>query len=262
MITAYPATLAANPPRRTAPPSKQIAVEGSWRYASSRTPRIVLIVAALLSAGLHAGILFGVRPAKKKAVAAKVEEPTMIRLTIPDLKELEEPEPLPTDEPQNTTDLATLVPMQADLPQITRPSDFVQQVNFTSLLEKPDFSNLNVTVIPETFRGGRALAESIGKIFNLADLDRIPEPVLQSAPIYPLGLKRDGTAGSVRVQFVVDTEGRVLDAHAIGSTHEGFEEAAVNAVAKWRFRPGVRNGRKVNTRMAVPLVFELEEMKP
>lgn len=248
------------------PPATRVAARtdhvGSWRYAATRTPRLVLVLAALISVGFHAGILFGIRPEKKPPIVAKKDTTQMLLLTMPDLKELEEPEPLPTDEPQNPTDMATLVPMQADLPQIPRPSDFVQQVNFTSLIEKPDFSKMNVTVIPGTFRGGRALAESIGKIFSLADLDRHPEPVLQQAPLYPLGLKREGVSGVVRVQFVVDTEGRVVDAQAVESTHSGFEEAAVNAVLKWRFRPGYRNHRKVNTRMAVPIVFELEEAKP
>lgn len=262
MITAYPASLgAAEPPRETRPATARSASDGSWRYPASRTPRLVLLLAALISAGLHVGILFGTRAQKKPKAVAKTEAAPMIRLEMPELKDLEEPEPLANDDSQKPTDSATLVPMQADLPQIPRPSDFVQQINFTSLLEKPDFSAMNVTVIPDSFRGGRALAESIGKIFNLADLDRIPEPVLQSAPHYPVDLKRAGTTGTVKVQFVVDTDGRVLEAHAVESTHKGFEEAAVSAVSKWRFRAGVRAGKKVNTRMAVPIIFDLEEAK-
>lgn len=231
---------------------------GAWRYQSGARSRGLVALAGLLSIGVHCGILFGIGPPKKKAAPAQEEAPPVIMLTLPEVKELEEPEIVPTEE-TNATDLATLVPMQPDLPQLPRPSDFVQQINFTSLIEKPDFSNVALSVIPDNFRGGRKLAESIGKIFNLDDLDRVPQPVLQPAPPYPVALRREGLSGTVRVQFIVDVEGRVLDPVVIETTHQGFDGAAIAAVSKWKFRPGVRGGRKVNTRMIVPIIFSLTE---
>jgi protein TonB len=262
MITSYP--LALTPPgsdRRVGtesiatPPT--IPNLGSWRYHAGSSQRNLVIIAALSSAAVHALVLYGFGHEQKKSAAAPSEPLAIIRLAIPDLKEIEEPEVVPTDEVIQPTDLATLVPMQADLPQLARPNDFVQAINFTSLLEKPDFSNVNIAVIPENFRGGRKLAESIGKVFSLADLDRIPEPVLQTVPVYPFNLRRDGVEGKVQVEFIVDTDGRVRDAFAVASTNAGFEESAVIAVSKWKFRPGMKEGRKVNTRMAVPVVFTL-----
>ena len=262
MITSYPLTL--TPPESNrrdgpqpvaAPPV--VSNPGSWRYQTGFRQRKLIIIAALGSIAVHALVLLGIGPPRKKTVAATAEAVPFIRLAIPDLKEIEEPEVVPTDEVIQPTDLATLVPMQADLPQLARPNDFVQAINFTSLLEKPDFSNVNIAVIPENFRGGRNLAERIGKVFRLADLDRIPEPVLQNVPIYPFNLRRDGVEGNVQVEFIVDTDGRVRDAYAVRSTHSGFEESAVIAVSKWKFRPGMKDGRKVNTRMAVPVVFTL-----
>jgi protein TonB len=263
MITTVPVHLAPTGPDRRGertPPAatSRTAVTGSWRYAASHRTRGTVIVAALLSIALHAGVLFGIRPAKTKRVVVK-EKPVMaLLLSMPKIEELEEPEVLPGDEPK-PTDTATLVPMQADLPQLSRPTEFVQPINFTSLVDKPDLSNLSISVIPDQYRGGRAIAENIGKIFNLSDLDRTPEPVLQQAPIYPMALKREGLSGTVKVQFIVDADGRVLDARAVESSHTGFEEAAVAAVGRWKFRPGVKAGRKVNTRMAVPILFTLEE---
>jgi protein TonB len=263
MTTSYPTTLHPAPaaPRTSGPttPRPPAAVDGSWRYENRRRSRGMIIVAALVSAVLHLGILLGGGSKPKKPVAVPQKPPLAVLLTLPEVKELEEPEPIVSDDANPVTDMATLVPMQPDLPQIPRPSDFVQQINFTSLIDKPDFKDLSVTVIPDNFRGGRQLAESIGKVFNLADLDRIPEPVLQTAPLYPLALKREGSSGVVKVEFVVDTDGRVLEPFVIETSHSGFNDAAVSAVLKWKFRPGVRGGKKVNTRMAVPIVFELTE---
>lgn len=42
-------------------------------------------------------------------------------------------------------------------------------------------------------------------------------------------------------------------------SRKGFNEAAVQGVAKWKFRAGVRGGRKVNTQMRVPIVFRFDD---
>jgi periplasmic protein TonB len=103
---------------------------------------------------------------------------------------------------------------------------------------------------------GSNLAEKIGRIFNPEDLDRAPEPVLQPAPVYPHAMKREGLEASVMVEFVVDTDGRVLAPAIVESTHHSFDDAALAGVARWKFRAGVRGGKKVPSRMRVPIVFK------
>jgi protein TonB len=83
--------------------------------------------------------------------------------------------------------------------------------------------------------------------------------MVQHAPIYPGAMRREGLDGTVRVEFVVDVDGRVIETQVVETTHHAFNDAAVSAVLKWKFRPGVKNGRKVNTRMCVPIVFTLTD---
>jgi protein TonB len=150
--------------------------------------------------------------------------------------------------------------MQADVPQLVKPSDFVQQLNFASLIEPPDFSKMNIYAVPEHIRSsGSKLAEQFGKIFNLSDLDRVPEPVLQPAPIFPVAMRRDALSARVAVEFIVDVNGRVLDPVVIESSHHGFDDAALAGVSRWKFRAGIKSGRKVNTRMRVPIVFKIDD---
>jgi protein TonB len=214
----------------------------------------------LISVGLHAGLLLGFRKHGAKSVAPAKEEYAIALIPMPQIKDLEEPEPA-TSNDAAPTDLSMPVPMQADFPQLPKPADFVQAINFASLLEQPDFSKLKVYAVPEHIRSGTGkIAEGIGKIFNLADLDRIPEPILQPAPQYPIAMRRDALTATVRVEFIVGTDGRVLDAVVVETTHHGFDEAAVAGVSKWKFKPGMKAGRKVNTRMAVPIVFKFSDL--
>lgn len=233
-------------------------VPGSWRYRCDRPSRLAIALAVGLSAGLHAGIFFGFGHAGKAPAPAKAEPLLAVALVIPELKDLEEPEPEAIDDSAAPQDTSVPVPMQQDLPQIPRPTDFVQPINFASLLEPPDFSQVTLTVIPENIRRSSGkLAEGIGAIFNLADLDREPALVFQPAPIYPHHLRREDLSGTVKIEFIVDTQGRVLNAVVIDTTDRRFDEAALAGVAKWKFKPGMKGGRKVNTRMAVPIVFTL-----
>jgi protein TonB len=229
------------------------------RYPSGRRSRRVLAMAVLVSASLHAALFFGFRPATRKPVTAPKEEFTIRLLPMPEVKELEEPETIPGDEAP-PPDTSVLVPMQQDLPQAPQVTDFVQQINFASFLEQPDFSQLKVYTVPENIRtAGAGMAQKLGKIFNLEDLDRPPEPLFQPAPMYPHAMRREGATAKVMVEFIVDEHGAVLAPIVFETTHHGFDDAALAGVARWKFRPGIHSGRKVNTRMRVPIAFTLAE---
>jgi protein TonB len=72
-------------------------------------------------------------------------------------------------------------------------------------------------------------------------------------------MKREAQSATVRVEFVVDSTGRVVAPYVVASTHFGFNDAAVAGVAKWKFRPGIRGGKRVNTRMQVPILFRITD---
>ncbi len=230
----------------------------SVRYQTGDRIRGRLALALSLSLSLHLALLLGVRrPAPNTAPAAPAEK-IAVMLAPPQVKELEEePEPASNHGDEAPPDLALPVPMQSDVPGIPRPDDFVQALDFSSLLEKPDLGDARISVVPENIRRGLELRSRIGAIFSIAELDRHPEAVVQVAPVFPFALKRDRVEGRVVVEFVVDTDGRVVGAAAVESSHPGFEEAAVTGVGRWKFRPGQKNGRPVNTRMRVPILFRL-----
>ena len=94
------------------------------------------------------------------------------------------------------------------------------------------------------------------QIFALADLDQAPRTVLQPAPEYPAALRKQKLDGTVYVLFMVDRTGRVDSPIVQKSTNPAFEPAALQAVKRWRFEPGKRNGQAVVFRMRVPITFK------
>jgi len=101
---------------------------------------------------------------------------------------------------------------------------------------------------------GRARADAIVPADRV---DRIPVVVSQEAPVYPFSLRLTGNKGEVVVDFIIDPDGNVVSADVSRSSHPDFEAPAVEAVLKWKFKPGLKDGHPVYVHMKVPIYFQL-----
>ncbi|HEX7237994.1 MAG TPA: TonB family protein [Gammaproteobacteria bacterium] len=71
-------------------------------------------------------------------------------------------------------------------------------------------------------------------------------PIVQTKPEYPPRAQSAGIEGWVRVQFSVTSVGTVRDAVVVESEPgTTFDEAALKAIARWRYNPRVENGEAV-----------------
>ena len=96
-----------------------------------------------------------------------------------------------------------------------------------------------------------------GDTWNPDELDKKPVVTNRAAPRYPHEMKRNGISGTVVLRFIVDSRGDVVDVDVVSSADPEFSKAAVEAMLRWKFRPGVKNFKKVNTRMEMPMAFTL-----
>lgn len=109
---------------------------------------------------------------------------------------------------------------------------------------------------------GLALAQTSAvaageNLFNVADLDQPPIARVQADPAYPYEMARAGISGWTIVAFVVNANGDVQSIRPIKSTHRNFEEAACKAILKWKFKPGIKNGQPVNTRISLKFDYNM-----
>ena len=77
-------------------------------------------------------------------------------------------------------------------------------------------------------------------------------------PVYPSDLRSEGLTGTVHLQFVVNTAGRPERIQVVSAADPAFAQAAVQALSQWRFKPALRDGKPIATRMAFPMVFTLQ----
>jgi protein TonB len=94
-------------------------------------------------------------------------------------------------------------------------------------------------------------------VFNPKELTQAPKPISQPAPAYPQKLRKAGIEGVVLLMFNVRSDGTTAKITVIKSDHPGFNEPAIEAVRKWRFKPGMKNGRAVTARVRIPIPFRI-----
>ncbi len=98
------------------------------------------------------------------------------------------------------------------------------------------------------------------KVFNLADLDRPPQTIgIPARPIYPVALREGKISGHAVLHFIVTADGRTANIVVEKATHPDFGEAAAEAVAKWRYRPAIKDGKPVACALIFPIVFNLND---
>ncbi len=211
-----------------------------------------IIIGIVLSFLIHAFFLMGghLFPGAPDPVKPEPPRPAVEIFKMPDIDPPDR-DPMPDGEKADTPPVKIAPPKQDDI-----PAPFAPEKDIAQPLQPPAPSNVDQTLaaIPTGYSIGGDIG---GTLFTSDLLDQVPQATYQPPPQYPHEAKRAGLTGSALVGFIVDTNGDVRDAHVIRSSSPGFEEAALQAIRKWRFRPGVKGGRNVNTKMNQPFSFTL-----
>jgi protein TonB len=91
-------------------------------------------------------------------------------------------------------------------------------------------------------------------------IDENATPVYRSAPRYPPRAQRAGIEGVVTVEFTITPEGAISDPVIIkAEPSEDFNEAVLEAITKWKFKPRIVNGRPVARRARQKISFLLDK---
>ena len=236
------------------------ATTADWKYRSVAASSLsTTALAVLVSAGLHMVFLYGFNFRPAPPPKAATDDSAAVLMVMPELKDLDEPEPIEELSDDVAQATSVVVPTLIDMPTLVAVDSFVQPLDFRAQ-PTPDMKGAAaLTTIPVNIGRGGRVGEKLGQIFDISQLDRVPEPVVQTPPVYPFELRRDVETGRVVVGFIVDSRGDVVAPYVVESSHRGFEVAAITGVAKWKFRPGIKGGKRVNTRMQVPIIFRLTE---
>jgi peptidyl-prolyl cis-trans isomerase A (cyclophilin A) len=78
----------------------------------------------------------------------------------------------------------------------------------------------------------------------------------KTVPEYPLDARQAGVSGTVVLEAIIDTDGRVQDLKVI-SGPALLQQAALDAVKSWRYRPYLLQGRPIEVHTTINVIFSL-----
>jgi TonB family protein len=92
---------------------------------------------------------------------------------------------------------------------------------------------------------------SVERLAKLSDLDTQPQAIVQAPPVLP---SRISDTGEVKIDVTVDRSGNPKDLSVVENTTNNADIAryCLEAIAKWRFKPGTIDDKPVNVRITVP----------
>jgi len=144
-----------------------------------------------------------------------------------------------------------------------RLSNTESQQLLVSLTPNPSATGIGGPVGTPVGRGAVPFGDPIG-IPNAAgnrgapaDSTTAPVVISQVQPQYTDQARQQRLQGSVTLQLVVRTDGTVSNIQVTRSLGGGLDEAAIEAVKQWKFRPATRNGVPVDVLLSVTVNFAL-----
>ena len=96
-----------------------------------------------------------------------------------------------------------------------------------------------------------------GGVFRVGGGVSQPSVIFKVDPEYSEEARKAKYSGTVMLAVIVDAEGRARDIHVVKSLGMGLDEKAIEAVGKWKFRPGMKSGQAVNVRATIEVNFRL-----
>ena len=199
-----------------------------------------------------------------------------IEAETPDIPEIEPPELESPDIPQpevirETPDMPplespSLEPPSPEPPLIQQPA--LHTVSLSALPIKSSPMNLKVNLKVGKAPAPRVLVRPrmpekpapAKTRFGMDELDQKPVSIAALKPHYPYRARRMGIEGYVMVRFLVDREGHARKVSIIDAEPDGvFEETVRSTVPRWRFKPGRKDGRPVDTWVEMTIRFGMED---
>ncbi len=200
-----------------------------------------------LSAGVSLALtaaIFGFIPFSS-SVAKPSRSLELRKASVADLPPPAEEEPPPTIEEMEAPQEIIAPPQLSEAPQ---------PISLSTDLEVATGAGGALAGFGEV-RAPMAVEGTQQEVFDVAELERRPEALSQVPPTYPPELRKARIEGVVTLIFLLSEEGRVEDPRIENASRPEFERPALEAIRKWRFRPGMRDGRTVQTYIRMPMRF-------
>jgi TonB family protein len=151
---------------------------------------------------------------------------------------------------------------------LTRVQEELQQIDehlvvaYTLFKKEPQapYAVLSIMLQPD---GGRLPAPTVAAaplppgVYRIGGGVSSPVPTFKAEPEYSEQARKAKWQGDVLLQVVVDETGVPQNIQVVRSLGLGLDQKAIEAVQKWRFKPGLKDGTPVPVAATIQVNFRL-----
>lgn len=223
----------------------------------SKAKRQRSIGQTIASLVVHGAIIFGAVKATQGVAESIKDKP--VDTTMVFLKPPEAPPPPPPPE-----QVVVANPPPKGFQTVVAPTDIPKDIPPIDLKQKAfdpkDFTGKGIEGgVGTGVVGGTGPVDVKAEVFTEAELDDPVQAINIPNPRYPPVLQSAGIAGSVDVQYIVDTTGHAepTSFKVMKSTHQAFEEPAREAIMKGVYKPAKFRGKLVRQLVQQRISFKI-----
>jgi protein TonB len=200
-----------------------------------------------------------------EAEVVKVEEPQPEK---PEEPEFEPPPPLKTTVAY--TPPAIVEDNQVNEDNMIKEIDELKDVDISTKNQQGDPDRgVDLSLLDDTGNGDKDIiddGENDKPFTSVEQMPRFPGGEdalldwLRKNTVYPAAARENGIEGTVIVQFTVDKDGDIKDAHVVRKVHSLLDDAAMGAVRKMpNWSAGKQNGKAVPVLINLPFNFGIKQ---
>ncbi|WP_141276527.1 energy transducer TonB [Myxococcus sp. CA005] len=223
----------------------------------------VVGVFLLVSLGIHVGGFWALGEGASRTLPAARRPVEMVMVEVvkpPPVKVAEAPKPLPpppVDAPPPPNDTPPPPEPQA------KPPPLVVGMTMSSTTSAGSFAApVGNTAYGRTGPTAKAPQEvkaySAPKYAPIYQVDSEPTVASEVKIPYPEEARRAGVEGTVTLSITIDHEGKVVAVKILKGPGYGLNEAARDAIRRFRFKPAIKGGEPVSTEMKYSYTFLLD----
>jgi protein TonB len=199
-------------------------------------------------------VMVEVEPAKPPAADLRKLEPTKPKAKPPPIRtaEARKNPPKPKDDappPPNQE-----APEQASPPLVVGLS--MSSTTTASGVAAPVGNTLYGQTPQKAVAASEAKPYSAPRYTPIYQVDSEPT-VISDFRVYPNDARRAGIEGTVLLSITIDIEGTVVNARVMKGPGRGLNEAALEAIRKFKFKPAMKAGQPVSTEITYKYTFQL-----
>jgi periplasmic protein TonB len=143
----------------------------------------------------------------------------------------------------------------AQTPVTTQPVRTQPQTQPTQ--QAPPQTVVNTPSAPPPVQQQTRPAENTPAPMPFVAIESAPEFIHREPAVYPEIAKKMGIQGRVTVEVTIDAQGKPIQARVVKSASDVFNEAAVEAVMKYTFKPAMMSTGPVATKIMIPIDFRM-----